>query len=60
MTRADRAKELEKMSHSPVGFANLHRIWSAMRERNKQTEPRVKIAGSTMAAEVLDDEFPQP
>lgn len=58
MTRTDREKELEKMSHSPVGFAHLHRIWSAMRERNKLTEPRVGITGIKMAAEILDDEFP--
>jgi hypothetical protein len=59
MTRSDREKQLEAMNHSPVGFAEVHRIWTAIRDRLKSTEPRSGISGSAMVVEILNDEFPR-
>lgn len=58
MTRRDREKELQAMNHSPMGFAELHRIWTLIRNRAKSTEPRSGITGAAMVVEILNDEFP--
>ena len=59
MNRTVRQKQLEAMNHSPVGFAELHRIWTAMRDRLKLVKQVTGIPGSTMVVEILQDEFPE-
>ena len=58
MTRSDREKQLQAMNHSPMGFAELHRIWTLIRDRAKSNEPRSGVTGAAMVVEILNNEFP--